>query len=56
MPAGARVLPYRSNIPKMSEYVFEVVDPTYAKRALARNLPGGPEKITAKVPAVNMQL
>jgi predicted aconitate hydratase len=41
MPAGARVLPYRSNIPKMSEYVFEVVDPTYAKRALARNPPGG---------------
>ena len=41
MPAGARVLPYRSNIPKMSEYVFEIVDPTYAKRALARNPPGG---------------
>jgi aconitate hydratase len=41
MPAGARVLPYRSNIPKMSEYVFEIVDPTYAKRALARTPPGG---------------
>jgi predicted aconitate hydratase len=41
MPAGARVLPYRSNIPKMSEYVFEIVDPTYPKRALARNPPGG---------------
>lgn len=41
MPAGARVLPYRSNIPKMSEYVFEIVDPTYAKRALERNPSGG---------------
>jgi aconitase A len=25
----------------MSEYVFEIVDPTYPKRALARNPPGG---------------
>lgn len=33
LPAGARVLPYRSNIPKISEFVFEIVDPTYAKRA-----------------------
>ncbi len=33
MPAGARVLPYRSNIPKISEYAFEIIDPTYAKRA-----------------------
>jgi aconitate hydratase len=35
MPAGARVLPYRSNIPKISEFVFDVVDETYAKRARA---------------------
>ena len=40
MPAGARVLPYRSNIPKISEFVFEVVDPTYPKRALESNPPG----------------
>jgi len=40
MPAGARVLPYRSNIPKISEFVFEVVDPTYPKRALERKPPG----------------
>jgi aconitate hydratase len=33
LPAGARVLPYRSNIPKISEFVYEIVDPTYAKRA-----------------------
>lgn len=40
MPAGARVLPYRSNIPKISEYAFEIVDPTYAKRALAQKEQG----------------
>lgn len=33
LPAGARVLPYRSNIPKISEFVFDIVDETYAKRA-----------------------
>ncbi|HYF48167.1 MAG TPA: aconitase family protein, partial [Planctomycetota bacterium] len=33
MPAGAQVLPYRSNIPKIAEFSFERVDPTYAKRA-----------------------
>ena len=35
MPAGARVLPYRSNIPKISEFSFDIVDETYAKRARA---------------------
>lgn len=33
MPAGAKVLPLRSNIPAISEYVFEKVDPTFATRA-----------------------
>ncbi len=33
MPAGSKVLPLRSNIPKISEHVFESVDPTFAKRA-----------------------
>lgn len=33
MPAGARVLPYRSNIPKISEFTFDIIDDTYAKRA-----------------------
>lgn len=33
MPAGARVLPYRSNIPKISEFSFDRIDETYAKRA-----------------------
>lgn len=33
LPAGARVLPYRSNIPKISEFAFEMVDETYVGRA-----------------------
>jgi aconitate hydratase len=33
MPAGAKILPLRSNIPAISEHVFEVVDPTFPKRA-----------------------
>ena len=40
MPAGARVLPYRSNIPKISEFVFENIDPMYDRRALERTPPG----------------
>jgi aconitate hydratase len=40
MPAGARVLPYRSNIPKISEYAFEITDPTYAKRAAEQKQKG----------------
>jgi len=33
MPAGAQVLPYRSNIPKIAMFAFERIDPGYAKRA-----------------------
>jgi len=33
MPAGSKILPLRSNIPKISEHVFEVVDATFPKRA-----------------------
>jgi aconitate hydratase len=33
MPAGAKVLPFRSNIPKISEFVFSPLDPTFASRA-----------------------
>lgn len=33
MPAGARVLPYRSNIPKISQFCFDIVDDTYPARA-----------------------
>ncbi len=35
MPAGNRVLPFRSNIPKISEFVFDILDETFAKRAAA---------------------
>ncbi len=33
MPAGARILPLRSNVPALSEHVFEGVDPTFPARA-----------------------
>lgn len=33
MPAGAKILPLRSNIPAISEYVFCWLDPDFAKRA-----------------------
>jgi aconitate hydratase len=33
MPAGAKVLPLRSNIPKIAEYVYYQVDPDFSKRA-----------------------
>ena len=33
MPAGSRVLPFRSNIPKMAEFVYLQVDDTYPTRA-----------------------
>jgi len=33
LPAGARVLPFRSNIPKISEFAFDIIDDTYFKRA-----------------------
>jgi aconitate hydratase len=39
LPAGAKILPLRSNIPAISEYVFERVDPGFARRA--REMGGG---------------
>ena len=35
MPAGAKILPYRSNIPYLSQFCFGVVDDTFAERAKA---------------------
>ncbi len=35
MPAGAKLLPYRSNIPYLSQYSFSVCDPTFPERAKA---------------------
>ena len=33
MPAGAKILPYRSNIPHLSQYCFGVCDSTFPERA-----------------------
>ncbi len=35
MPAGAKILPYRSNIPFLSQFCFQVCDTTFADRAKA---------------------
>ena len=35
MPAGAKILPYRSNVPKLSEFCFEICDPDFPRRAKA---------------------
>jgi aconitate hydratase len=35
MPAGTKILPYRSNVPKLSEFCFTVCDPTFPDRARA---------------------
>ncbi|ABA59160.1 aconitase [Nitrosococcus oceani ATCC 19707] len=40
MPAGARVLPYRSNIPEISKFVFEPIDENYYQRAMAHQQQG----------------
>ena len=37
MPAGARILPLRSNIPAISDYVFAWTDPEFVQRAKAKN-------------------
>ncbi len=41
MPAGARVLPYRSNIPHMANFCFDGVDPAFPARALEAKEAGG---------------
>lgn len=33
MPAGARVLPFRSNVPEISKFTFEAVDPDFYENA-----------------------
>ena len=35
MPAGSKILPFRSNIPHLTQYCFEVVDPEFPTRAQA---------------------
>jgi len=36
MPAGAKILPLRSNIPEISKFVFNVVDETFHDRSLEK--------------------
>ncbi|MGQ9581431.1 MAG: aconitate hydratase, partial [Armatimonadota bacterium] len=33
LPAGSKILPLRSNIPAISEYVFSTIDPDFVNRA-----------------------
>ena len=35
MPAGAKILPYRSNIPYLSKFCFSVIDEGFSERALS---------------------
>ncbi len=41
MPAGAKVLPYRSNIPEISKFVYHAVDETFHDRSLQLKEKGG---------------
>ena len=41
MPAGSKVLPFRSNIPAISEFVFENIDSTFSARAKEAKARGG---------------
>jgi aconitate hydratase len=41
MPAGSAVLPYRSNIPAISEFVFSNIDASFSKRAKEAKASGG---------------
>lgn len=41
LPAGSTILPLRSNIPAISEYVFSGIDPAFSKRAREAKLSGG---------------
>jgi aconitate hydratase len=36
MPAGAKILPLRSNIPEISKFVFNLVDSTFPERSLEK--------------------
>lgn len=41
LAGGARVLPFRSNLPEISKFVFEIVDETYYERARKTVAQGG---------------
>jgi aconitate hydratase len=39
LPAGTKILPFRSNLPKISEFTFETIDADFAKRT--KKIPNG---------------
>lgn len=41
LAGGARVLPFRSNLPEISKFTFEIIDRTYYSRAMASTGNGG---------------
>lgn len=41
LAGGAKVLPYRSNLPEISKFTYEIVDETYYSRAMAIREKGG---------------
>jgi aconitate hydratase len=41
MPAGSKALPYRSNIPEISKFVFTNIDETFYQRAIKASVQGG---------------
>lgn len=41
LAGGARVLPYRSNIPEISKFAFEIIDKTYYQRGMESVSQGG---------------
>ncbi|MCP3031002.1 aconitate hydratase [Halobacillus sp. A1] len=41
LAGGARVLPYRSNLPEISKFTYEIVDDTYFDRAMKQKDDGG---------------
>ncbi|WP_221566827.1 aconitate hydratase [Alkalihalobacillus sp. TS-13] len=41
LAGGARVLPYRSNLPEISKFTFEIIDETYYERAMEIKKVGG---------------
>jgi aconitate hydratase len=48
LPAGAKVLPYRSNVQKIDDFSFERIDPTYLERARAARKSDGHAVIAGK--------
>lgn len=41
LAGGARVLPYRSNLPEISKFTFEIIDESYYDRAMDKKDDGG---------------